>query len=196
MSKLKINSGLASIILLACLFSGWATFLTVVILMLIFCEISDSVKQVLIRVITFYFGITLLSMAWGLLVDGVNLVIDSFNDFIDIINSYLTDPISVYKLEAYLLTPIAKVVSLADGIISYLFVFIKFSFILAVLGNKKLKDNFIVIKLNIFVDKVVSFVNSFDMMQNNMQQQSQPQTFDVQQAVLNQQGDQNQVFPH
>lgn len=164
--------------------------------MLIFCEISDSVKQVLIRVITFYFGITLLSMAWGLLVDGVNLVIDSFNDFIGIINSYLTDPISVYKLEAYLLTPIAKVVSLADGIISYLFVFIKFSFILAVLGNKKLKDNFIVIKLNIFVDKVVSFVNSFDMMQNNMQQQSQPQTFDVQQAVLNQQGDQNQIFPH
>ena len=196
MSKLKINSGLASVILLACLFSGWATFLTVVILMLIFCEISDSVKQVLIRVITFYFGITLLSMAWGLLVDGVNLVIDSFNDFIGIINSYLTDPISVYKLEAYLLTPIAKVVSLADGIISYLFVFIKFSFILAVLGNKKLKDNFIVIKLNIFVDKVVSFVNSFDMMQNNMQQQSQPQTFDVQQAVLNQQGDQNQIFPH
>ena len=196
MSKLKINSGLASVILLACLFSGWATFLTVVILMLIFCEISDSVKQVLIRVITFYFGITLLSMAWGLLVDGVNLVIDSFNDFIGIINSYLTDPISVYKLEAYLLTPIAKVVSLADGIISYLLVFIKFSFILAVLGNKKLKDNFIVIKLNIFVDKVVSFVNSFEMMQNNMQQQSQPQTFDVQQAVLNQQGDQNQIFPH
>lgn len=196
MSKLKINSGLASVILLACLFSGWATFLTVVILMLIFCEISDSVKQVLIRVITFYFGITLLSMAWGLLVDGVNLVIDSFNDFIGIINSYLTDPISVYKLEAYLLTPIAKAVSLADGIISYLLVFIKFSFILAVLGNKKLKDNFIVIKLNIFVDKVVSFVNSFEMMQNNMQQQSQPQTFDVQQAVLNQQGDQNQIFPH
>ena len=196
MSKLKINSGLASVILLACLFSGWATFLTVVILMLIFCEISDSVKQVLIRVITFYFGITLLSMAWGLLVDGVNLVIDSFNVFIGIINSYLTDPISVYKLEAYLLTPIAKVVSLADGIISYLLVFIKFSFILAVLGNKKLKDNFIVIKLNIFVDKVVSFVNSFEMMQNNMQQQSQPQTFDVQQAVLNQQGDQNQIFPH
>lgn len=196
MSKLKINSGLASVILLACLFSGWATFLTIVILMLIFCEISDSVKQVLIRVITFYFGITLLSMAWGLIVDGVNLVIDSFNDFIGIINSYLTDPISVYKLEAYLLTPIAKVVSLADGIISYLFVFIKFSFILAVLGNKKLKDNFIVIKLNIFVDKVVSFVNSFDMMQNNMQQQNQSQSFDVQQAVLNQQGDQNQIFPH
>lgn len=64
----------------------------------------------------------------------------------------------------YLLTPIAKIVSLADGIISYLLVFIKFSFILAVLGNKGLKDIFIVNKLNIFVDKVVSFVNSFDMM--------------------------------
>lgn len=73
MSKLKINSWLASVILLGCLFSGWATFLTVVVLMLIFCEISVSVKQVLVRVITFYFGITLLSMAWGLIVDGVNL---------------------------------------------------------------------------------------------------------------------------
>lgn len=197
MNKLKINAGLASVALLGGLISGWSSLLILVILMLIFCELNDSVKKVMVRVVTFYFGITLFSTAWGLIVDGVNLVIDSFNDFIVLINNYLTDPISVYKLETYLLTPVSSVVSILDEIVSYLLVFAKFSFIIAVLCNKNMKDNFIVKKINGFVDKVVTYVNSFDMMQNNYQQQAnQSQTFDVQQMLQNQQNNNNQIFPN
>jgi len=191
MNKLKINTGLAAVVMLGCLISGWSTLLIVVVLMLIFCDINDAVKQLMVRVVTFYLGITLFSTAWGLIVDGVDLVISSFDKFIDIINSYLTDPIDVYKLELYLLSPISKVVSLVDEVVSYLLVFVKFSFIIAVLGNNNLKDNFIVQKLNIFVNKVISYVNSFDLMQNN----SQPQSFDASKNVMEQENSGNQMFP-
>ena len=173
MNKLKINVGLASIILLGGLFSGWSTLLMLVVLMLIFCELTDSVKQVMVKVITFYFGLTLFSTAWGLVVDGVELVITSFDDFIAIINSYFSNPISIYKLEIYLLNPISSIIDIADNIINYLLVFVKFTFIVSMLNNKIMKENFVVKKINNYVNRVVNFINSFDIMQNNNYQNSQ-----------------------
>ena len=197
MNKLKINTGLASVVLLCSLVSGWSTLLTIVVLMLIFCEISDSVKQVMVRVITFYFGITLFSTFWGLIVDGVDLGINSFNDVIEIFNSYLNDPISVFKLEMYLLNPISKVVSLLDGIVSYLLVFIKFSFIISVLTNKNMKDNFIMKKITEFVDKVISYVNSFDVMQsNNNQQLNLNKIISGEQNIQDNSSSTNNIFPN
>lgn len=162
MNKIKISSGLASVILLACLFSGWGTLLTVAVLMFLFCELEDKVKGVAIKVIAFYAGLTLVSMGWGLIADGVDLVISSLNDFIAIINGYLDTPIDVTKLYLYLLTPISKLVGIADGVIVYLLTFAKFGFIIATLGNKAMKENFLVKKINEFVAKVVNFINSID----------------------------------
>ena len=48
MNKLKINNGLAAIILLASLFAGWQTLLLAVILMLIFCEVNDKVRNLMV----------------------------------------------------------------------------------------------------------------------------------------------------
>jgi hypothetical protein len=175
MNKLKLNTGLASIVLLCSMITGWSTLLTIVVLMLIFCEITDSVKQVMVKVITFYFGITLFNTFWTLIVDGVNLGISSFNDIISILNGYLNEPISVLKLELYLLNPISKVITLLDNIVSYLLVFIKFSFIISVLTNKNMKDNFVLSKINEFVNKIINYVNSFDVMQNNNYQQQSNQ---------------------
>lgn len=197
MNKLKINTGIASVVLLCSLVSGWSTLLTIVVLMLIFCEINDSVKQVMVRVVTFYFGITLFSTFWDLIVDGVDLGINTFNGVIEIFNSYLNDSISVFKLEMYLLNPISKFVSLLDGIVSYLLVFIKFSFIISVLTNKNMKDNFIVKKINEFVDKVISYVNSFDVMQNNNNQQSNlNQAINMEQNIQGNSSSTNNIFPN
>ena len=63
MNKLKINNGLAAIILLASLFAGWQTLLLAVILMLIFCEVNDKVRNLMVNVIAFLVGLTLISFA-------------------------------------------------------------------------------------------------------------------------------------
>lgn len=187
MNKMKINSGLAAVALVGGFISGWSTLLIVVALLLIFCDLNDSIKGLMVRVVTFYLGVTLFSTAWDLIADGVHLVINSFHSLIEVLNSYFTDPINTYKLDLYVLSPISKLTSLASSIISYLLVLVKFSFALAVLANQnlnsKLNNNFIVQKMNVLVNKVIMFVNSFEFMQNNnvQQQNVQPQSFETQQ---------------
>lgn len=194
MNKVKISTGLAAIVLLASLFSGWTILLTVSVLMLLFCEMNETIKQVMVKVITFYVGLTVVNLAWDLIVDGVGLAISSLNQLIEVINSYLSEPINIYKLELYLLNPISNIVNILDGIVVYLLVFAKFMFIIAVLGNKPMKENFIVNKINEFINKTITFINSFEI--NNVQQpvyQNQPNV-QVQQ-VVNQQPMQNPNYP-
>ena len=186
MNKVKISSGLAAIVLLASLFSGWTILLTVSILMLLFCEMNETIKQVMVKVITFYVGLTIVNLAWELIVDGVNLITSSLNQLIAVINSYLTEPINIYKLELYLLSPLTNIVSLIDGIVVYLLVFAKFMFIIAILGNKPMKENFIVKKINEFISKAIAFINSFEITSSNVQQQQ----------VVNQQPMQNPNYPN
>ena len=164
MNKIKLNLGLASIILLACLFSGWATLLTVTVLILLFCDVDDKIKNIAIKVVAFYAGITLVSMAWGLIYDGVELLVGSLDKLIATINCYLEYPnlIDITKLKTYVITPITNLLSIADGIIDYLLVFAKFAFIIATLANKAIKENIVIKKINEYVAKIVEYINSLD----------------------------------
>lgn len=170
MNKIKMSSGLASVILLAGLFAGWETLLIVAILMFLFCELEDKVKSLAIKVLAFFLALSLVKMGWGLIADGVNVVIASLNDLISVINGYLDTPIDVTKLYLYLLTPISKLVGIANSVILYLITFAKFAFIIATLSNKAMKENFLVKKINEFVAKVVNFINSIDVAGNQAQQ--------------------------
>lgn len=189
-NKIKISSGLASIILLACIFSGWETLLIVTVLMLLFCETDKNVKDIAIKVISFCVALNLVSYGWDLISDGVNLIINSIDDIVDLINSYLNygSQISIAKLQSYLLSPIAKLLNIANDVVAYLILFAKFSFIIAVLGNKQLKENIIVSKINNYITKVVNFINTFDYASQQSQQQSQQQS--------NQSNHNEQIFPN
>ena len=90
MNKLKINNGLAAIILLASLFAGWQTLLLAVILMLIFCEVNDKVRNLMVNVIAFLVGLTLISFAWSIISDGISLVFKGIESIVNVINSYLS----------------------------------------------------------------------------------------------------------
>lgn len=172
MNRVKISSGLAAIVLLASLFSGWSTLLTVTVLILLFCELDEKIKSIMVRVITFYVGLTIFDLAWGLIVDGINLIPSTIEQLVTVINSYLSKPIDILKLEVYLLNPATSLVGIADGIINYLIIFAKFAFIVCILGNKAMKENFVVKKINEYVNKAVNYINSFEINANNMQQQT------------------------
>ena len=169
MSKVKVNTGLAGIILLTCLFSGWETLLLVVILMLLFCKVDDKLKNLIIKIIAFYTAFTIVTTAWSLIVEGIQVVISSFDNIVETINSFLSinNRIDFSKLDSYVLSPISRVVGIADNILEYLFLLIKFTFIISTIQNKNLKDNAITRKINEFITKVVNYINSIDLGTNN-----------------------------
>ena len=164
MNKYKISPGLVGIILVASLFSGWSTLLIVAAIILVFCEIDEKVRGMMIRVISFFVGYYLLSLAWSLIYDGVFLVSDSFKSLIEIINSYLSydNLIDVTKIYTYVFNPITKIVEIMDSVISYLLMFAKYGFILLIISNKPMKNSPITNKINGFVNNVMNFINSID----------------------------------
>ena len=180
MSKLKINNGLAAVILLASLFAGWQTLLLVVILMLIFGELDDKVKNLMVGVLTFFAGITLVSVAWTLISAGINLVFKAIESVIAILNSYLSldHQISLLGFQAKFVSPIKTILSFMDSGIDYLILFTKFAFIISTLTGRTMKENPFNKKVSEFVQKVLNFNNSFE-------QQNAPQNFQANTNVVN-----------
>ena len=162
MNKLKVSTGLASLVLIASIFAGLGTMLTVIALLLLFCEV-DNVKGVIVRVLSFYLGLVLFTTLWGLFVDGYGLVCSTLDGFINnVINSYLDKPVSILKLHKYLLDPVKSIISICDNIVDFFVVFIKFGFVVSFLEGKVAKENFISKFVNKFVDKAVAFVNGIE----------------------------------
>ena len=164
MSKIKVNNGLGTILLLGSVFAGWQTLLIVTALLLLFGEVDDSFKGVVVRVVTFVLGLTIVSWGWDLIVDAVGVVMSSIDKLIEIINSYLDygDKISLDKLYSYLLNPIKLIGDIADGIVGLLLVLAKLSFVISLIGNKNMKENVITKKINEYVTKIINYVNSID----------------------------------
>lgn len=108
MNKIKINSGLACLILLVSLFVGFETLLLVSILMLLFCECDDSVKINMSKFITFMAGIAIFKLSWTVVSNGISLG-TTINNLIQIFNSYMTRPLDTIKLQVYLLNPIDNI---------------------------------------------------------------------------------------
>lgn len=163
MNKIKINSGLASVLLLASFFLGWETLLFVVLFMLLFCELNDTIKGVMVKVLSFFVGLALFQLLWGLITDAYPLLVNVINNFIDVINCYVDNPITIEKLQLYILHPIDIIISTADSIVNYLIVLFKFTFIISVLANKVMKENGLTKFINSFIDKVVNFVNGIEL---------------------------------
>ena len=162
MNKIKLNPGLTSIILVASLFSGWSTLLIVSILILLFGEMDEKVKNIMIRTISFFVVITLISIGWSVVTGTFSLLISTIEDFVAIINSYSSNPITLYKFTKYFVTPVNTLFDMIGNIISFGITVSKFLFVIFVIVNKKSKDNFITKKVNGLISKVVTFINAKD----------------------------------
>lgn len=169
MSKLKIKSGLIGVLLLAGLLAGWETMLIVAVLILLFCEINENIKKIMISVISFFIGITLVSLLWQIISEGIGVVIYVFNKFIEFLNYYLTNPINISKLTNYVFSPIQNVVSTFDEVIKYLLIIAKFCFVIGTLAKKTINIPII----SKYVDKALNYVNATDSAESNNNQSTQ-----------------------
>lgn len=158
MTKLKIKPGLIGILLLASIFAGWEALLIVSVLILLFCEMSENIKKIMVSVISFFIGITLISLLWQIISDGVGVVIYTFNQFIDFLNYYLTSWIDTSKLTNYVFGPIENIISTLDEIITYLLVIAKFCFIIGTLAKKTIN----IPVISKYVNMVLNYINVTD----------------------------------
>lgn len=169
MSKLKIKSGLIGILLLSGLFAGWQTLLIISVLILLFCEINEDIKKIIVCVISFFIGLTLLDLLWQIIVDGINLIIFIFNQFIDFLNYYLTIPISTINLNKYFIDPLQNVIKTLNEIVNYVFLIFKFVFVLCTLSKKNIN----IPVVSKYVSKVVNYINITDRNESNNNSQQQ-----------------------
>lgn len=164
MGKVKINNNLAALMLVASIFAGWGTLMIVTILMIIFCDLNDKIKPLIIKVVSFMAGITLILLGWDLVSNGIDLIFKLFNNIISIINSYLSysNKIDLVEFQGKFVVPVTTVVASIGLIIKYLVTFSKFGFIIAIISGKAMKENAWTKKVNQYVSRFTNFANSFD----------------------------------
>ncbi len=167
MNKLKINNSLAAIILVATLFAGWQTTLLVILLMLIFCEFDDKIKNLLTTVIAFSVGLTLVSILWSLIYDGANLLLDSLATIIDIINRYLSagNRIDITNFTLKFIEPVKSILELGNSGIDLLIMLTKFGFIISIFTGTAMKNNAFTRKVNDYINKALVYINNFEINQ-------------------------------
>ncbi len=164
MAKLRINYGLASLMVVASLFAGWQTLLLVVILLLLFCDVDEQLKNVITKVVTFFIGFTLVTMIWSLIVNGSDVLFNSIDNIFKTINSYLSvgNQIDISKVHSYFINPATYVIEMLDEILNYVFIIVKVVFIIDTLRNKNMKDNTISIKIRKYTDNALNFISKID----------------------------------
>jgi len=172
MAKVKINPGLACVILVASLFAGWECLLLVTLLMFIFCEVDERIKDVATKVITFYIGLSLVSLGWNIIVSGIKAITDAITSIVTIINTY-RDPLDDIISAAKIIAPVTNLMDIADSVVDLLLIIAKFGFIISVFTFKPEKSNPLSSKINEYVNKVLNYINGNTNVNNS--QTSAPQ---------------------
>ena len=156
MGKVKINPGLAAVILVASFLGGVATLATVAILLFLFCEVDEKVQKVAVKLLTFIIALTLFTLIWNLIYGGIAEVIGSLKDLINTYADYSTSA-TVTKV----FKPFELALSVTDEVVSILITVAKIAFVFAVLAGKdKESQSFVAKKIDEFVNKALGFINN------------------------------------
>lgn len=156
MTKIKFNTGLGCVMLIATMFMGWKELLLFTLFLFVFCEPDERLKGVATRVITFYLAFRLTSYAWNLIYDAIHIGFSYIDDIFKLISVYTRVPISANKFVA----PFTTVLSMLDTAVSYLFTLAEFGFACAVLFNKSEVSTPVLGKINEFVNKILTYINN------------------------------------
>jgi len=164
MTKVKINPGLAAIMVIGGFIAGWQTMLIVCALLLLFAEIDDKVKEVMVKMITFAIGFYLIQFIVNIIFNGINDIgMVALSDLNKVISEIIAkiDITKTNVFAKYFVNPLSDIVLLAKRIVNLLIDLAQFGFIVAVIANKPIKQGGIMGKVNGYVRDAVNYVNNF-----------------------------------
>ena len=156
MGKVKINPGLAAVILVVAFLGGVTTLATVAILLFLFCEVDEKVQKVAVKLLTFIIALTLITLIWNLIYGGVNQVLSLLKG---LINTYAEYPASSTVTKVF--APLEFILSVADEVVDILITVAKIAFVFAVLAGKERNgQSYISKKIDEYVNKALGFINN------------------------------------
>ena len=158
-NKIKLSPGVASVILLAAFLGGGTFLFTVAIFFLCFCEVDEKIHNTMVKIFTFFVGLTIVSLGWSVIMSGCNLILDAITKLFVCINNFL-DPADIIDYAKFV-TPISSIIDLADGFVTLLIALAKILFVVGVLTGKKGSSNFVSKKIEEYVNKAIIWVQNF-----------------------------------
>ena len=156
-NKVKIEAGLASILLVLGFLLGGMSFALVIMFLLVFCELDQNTKTNASKIITFAVGITLFSMIWNIIFSGSDIIIDFIESTVNLINSLVEDA----DLDVSKIVAVANyVLTYADRAVEFLITVTKFAFVIALFSGKPIFSNPVTNKINEYVNKAINYLNN------------------------------------
>ena len=178
----KINTGIASIMLLASVFAGWQTMLFIGIILFAFCETEDKVRDNAVKIISFLVGFTIVSLGWDLITKCVYFIPDTISTLVGIINSVLP-VLSQIHIDG-LLNTIPELFSIADDLVNIVFIIVKLSFVLAVLSGKDTNKFFMSNFFSKYIAKAIHYANNSVVAHSDMVRPMEPASSAIEPTVM------------
>lgn len=158
MKKFKINENLLALLMFGSMFAGWQYLIIVAAFIWVFCEAGKSLKDLTVKVLALFGACAVTYLAWDVVTQGIDAIFGGLKHFFEMLVSWGVDSDLVYNTDQYLFTPINKVVEIADSLLTFVVLLVKFKFIYSVISNKEMKGAFFPVQH--FLDKILVFANN------------------------------------
>lgn len=155
MKKLKINNNVLALLMLVSIFAGWQYMILMTGFIWLFCEVTEKVKNLAIKVISIYAGCLLFGMLWDIIVNIWELASEGLLTLFKVIGSYADMTEAIYNVQKYFLNPINYIVEYVGLLVSFVILIIKFKFIKSVVTNSPMGGTFS------FVQEYINYFTAF-----------------------------------
>lgn len=156
MKELKMNPKVLSLLVLIGLFGGWQYMILATAFVLIVGNKDEKVMNLVTKVVIFFVACTLFSMFWQLCYQGYDVIVAMVEGLFKILHSMNHEILMPSWITDFLLNPLRILFDIADSGVDFIILFAKFTFIIAVIGNKNLPKPFM--KINEYIEKLSKYV--------------------------------------
>lgn len=158
MKKLKVNENILALILLLSFFASDLALVISLVFIWAFCEINDTLKDLSIKVGVVMGAILILSLGWGVVEAGKDLIFGGLNNIFEMLVSWGVTSELTSNANQYVFSPVNSVFTIADYFIVFVILFVKLRFVLSVVKNEEMGGA--LWPLQSLINKMMNFVNN------------------------------------
>lgn len=154
MKKFKINANILALLMLVSIFAGWQYMILVMGFIWVFCDVTDQLKSLTVKVIAVYAGCLLFGMVWDIIANVWNLFGEGLLTILRFIGDYADVSSAIDAVNGYFLTPFGRIFTYAGLLVDFVIMVTKFVFIVSVVRNRPSKAFG-------FIQKYVNYFTTF-----------------------------------
>lgn len=158
MKSFKVNENLLGLLLVGAMFAGWEYLIVVTAFSLVFCDISEKFKDLVVKVLAVFIAISLILLLWDLVLEGKEVIFGGLRSFFELLVSWGVDSDLLYNFDKYFMNIINFIFNIAGDVLVFIVLAIKVRFIFSVLNNKEMSSVFGPVQS--FINKSLAFAKN------------------------------------